>query len=339
MSTSKFLQQTGVKQPDFTDLSGTATSGQIPNLPASKITSGTIGLAQGGTNADLSGSGSATAVLAQDGSHVVSARSLVAADYVTMVGDSGSGGTKGAAPAPASGDAAAGKYLSAGGTYTSPVLTNALWLPRRQTLITTDTSSTTFQCYGDVITASFSGGGTGANAASATQESNLGGNAGNATVGSWSSRANYRYGKNLSLFCNTSFVRITNERFWVCLTDQTAATMGGSDNPAGNYVGFFFSTPGGFSTIYAASKDNSTQTATNTLITPVAVTGLNLAIVCNDSVPNATFYINGAVVATHTTHLPTSGTNLAWVVTTLTNVNNTNGGIEIGQALIQHDSY
>lgn len=37
-----------------------------------------------------------------------------------MVGDSGSGGTKGMVPAPASGDAAAGKYLKADGTYAVP---------------------------------------------------------------------------------------------------------------------------------------------------------------------------------------------------------------------------
>lgn len=46
-----------------------------------------------------------------------------------MVGDSGSGGTKGLVPAPASGDAAAGKYLKADGTWTAissvPALTSA----------------------------------------------------------------------------------------------------------------------------------------------------------------------------------------------------------------------
>ncbi len=38
----------------------------------------------------------------------------------TLVGDSGSGGTKGLAPAPASGDAAAGKFLKADGTWDMP---------------------------------------------------------------------------------------------------------------------------------------------------------------------------------------------------------------------------
>lgn len=42
------------------------------------------------------------------------------AELNAMVGDSGSGGTKGLAPAPGAGDAAAGKFLNAGGTYTVP---------------------------------------------------------------------------------------------------------------------------------------------------------------------------------------------------------------------------
>lgn len=45
---------------------------------------------------------------------------LVAARYVDMVGDSGSGGTKGAVPAPGTGDAAAGKFLDAAGAWTVP---------------------------------------------------------------------------------------------------------------------------------------------------------------------------------------------------------------------------
>lgn len=44
----------------------------------------------------------------------------VTAALDVMVGDSGSGGTKGLVPAPASGDAAAGKYLDADGTWTVP---------------------------------------------------------------------------------------------------------------------------------------------------------------------------------------------------------------------------
>lgn len=46
-------------------------------------------------------------------------RALVANDYVTMVGDSGAGGVKGAVPAPAAGDAAAAKFLKADGTWSA----------------------------------------------------------------------------------------------------------------------------------------------------------------------------------------------------------------------------
>ena len=44
----------------------------------------------------------------------------VTADLIAMVGDSGSGGTKGLVPAPAAGDAAAAKFLKADGTWAAP---------------------------------------------------------------------------------------------------------------------------------------------------------------------------------------------------------------------------
>jgi hypothetical protein len=117
-------------QPAFTDLSGVAVAGQIPSLDAAKITTGQIALARGGTNADLSATGGTSQVLMQTtvGGNVTVAQlaftdisgAAAAAQYVTMVGDSGSGGTKGAVPAPAAGDAAANKFLKANGTWAVP---------------------------------------------------------------------------------------------------------------------------------------------------------------------------------------------------------------------------
>lgn len=49
----------------------------------------------------------------------------VTADLSTVVGDSGSGGTKGLVPAPSSGDAAAGKFLKADGTWAVPTAATA----------------------------------------------------------------------------------------------------------------------------------------------------------------------------------------------------------------------
>jgi hypothetical protein len=62
----------------------TLVAANIPNLDASKITAGSLALARGGTNADLSASGGTTKILAQDASHVVSARDLVAADIPSL---------------------------------------------------------------------------------------------------------------------------------------------------------------------------------------------------------------------------------------------------------------
>ena len=53
-------------------------------IDAGSQVSGKLPLANGGTNVDLSASGSATAVLAQDGSHVISARVLIAADIPNL---------------------------------------------------------------------------------------------------------------------------------------------------------------------------------------------------------------------------------------------------------------
>lgn len=55
------------------------------------------------------------------------------ANLPVMIGDSGSGGTQGAVPAPASGDATAGKFLKADGTWATPsggggsVATDTIW--------------------------------------------------------------------------------------------------------------------------------------------------------------------------------------------------------------------
>lgn len=50
----------------FAQLSGAASVGQIPNLPASQITSGQLALAQGGTGADLSATGGASQFIRQN---------------------------------------------------------------------------------------------------------------------------------------------------------------------------------------------------------------------------------------------------------------------------------
>ncbi len=79
-TTRKFLRQTGTGSISAVPAWDTLVAGDIPSLDASKITTGQLALARGGTGVDLSASGGTTKILAQDGSHVVSARDLVAAD-------------------------------------------------------------------------------------------------------------------------------------------------------------------------------------------------------------------------------------------------------------------
>lgn len=63
----------------------------------------------------------------------------IATTVATLVGDSGSGGTKGLVPAPAAGDAAASKYLKADGTWTTVSSTGA---PTNATYVTTSSDAT-----------------------------------------------------------------------------------------------------------------------------------------------------------------------------------------------------
>lgn len=58
----------------------TLSAADIPNLAASKITTGQMALARGGTGADLSASGASTHFLAQAADHSVSARAIAKTD-------------------------------------------------------------------------------------------------------------------------------------------------------------------------------------------------------------------------------------------------------------------
>lgn len=57
---------------------------RIPDLDASKITSGILPLVRGGTGADLSATGGSNQFLAQDAAHNISARSITLTDLPTI---------------------------------------------------------------------------------------------------------------------------------------------------------------------------------------------------------------------------------------------------------------
>jgi hypothetical protein len=105
--------------------------------------------------------------------------------------------------------------------------------------------------------------------------------------------------------------------FWTGFTDRTLAVQVASANPAGNYAAFRY-VEGTDTVFQCVTKDGTTQTVTSSGITPSAgfwalTAGHVFQIVSNDGVPNVQFYIDGALVATNTSHLPTAGTATSWI--------------------------
>lgn len=104
---------TGLTTADSPTFAG-ATIGSLSGIV--KATTGTLSAAVAGTDY-VAG----TARAAANGVASLDSNTLVPATQLPdMVGDSGSGGTKGAVPAPGTGDTAAGKFLKANGAWTVP---------------------------------------------------------------------------------------------------------------------------------------------------------------------------------------------------------------------------
>lgn len=130
-TTGKLIQNSGAAVDDSgnitaNNLSGTNTGDQTITLTGDVTGSGTGSFGatianDAVTYAKMQNAASAGfigATGAGDYSHRTPTQVTAALD--NFVGDSGAGGTKGLVPAPAAGDAAAGKYLDADGTWTVP---------------------------------------------------------------------------------------------------------------------------------------------------------------------------------------------------------------------------
>lgn len=110
-----------------TDVSGTLLAAQFPALTGDvTATAGSVATTIA-NNAVTNAKAAQMAAHTHKGNNTASTANALdltstqlTADLNAMVGDSGSGGTKGLAPAPAAGDAAAGKFLKADGTYAVP---------------------------------------------------------------------------------------------------------------------------------------------------------------------------------------------------------------------------
>lgn len=202
-------------------------------------------------------------------------------------------------------------YNSARGTFrcyeNSRAWTDCIGSPKPNTHRVTNLmypgSGTTFSLLGDVSTA---GTAPTAIAATATEPASLnfatGAVAGN--VNHHSGNTNYSTTSDISYQTYISLPATTTVRVWAGVTNQTAATMSGSANPAGRYAAFRYDTGAGDANWKCVTKDNVTQNVVDSGIA-IATTGFRLEVILTTA--SATFKINGVEVCTTANNLPGAG--------------------------------
>lgn len=118
----------------------------------------------------------------------------------------------------------------------------------------------------------------------------------------WGGNTNYNFARTLRAHFYIKLQETANERYWFGLTDQTATTMAGADDPAGNYAAFRYSSA--LDTNWrCVTKDNTTQGTSDSAIA-VGTTAVLLSLIATPS--SVKFYINGTLNTTRTTNLPGS---------------------------------
>jgi hypothetical protein len=146
-------------------------------------------------------------------------------------------------------------------------------------------------------------------------------------------------GANISLFVDCYIGQTVTERVWIGMFDNTlsTATIFGSDTfHANQYVAFRYSTVAGDTAWQCVSCDGTTQNVVSSGVS-VNTQSHRFVIVCNDSVPNVQYYIDGVLVATITTNTPTTSQVKPYMVVGLTSTVTVQSNIYFTQALIQQD--
>ncbi len=203
---------------------------------------------------------------------------------------------------------------------------------RRWTYITYPGSGTSFNANGDIT-----GGNIATSVPATTSEPAVLDYATAGTTNSATSlegNPNYNSSANPTYQTYASIAGTTNTRMWLGFTDQSAATMAASANPAGNYAAFRYDTGAGDTAIKCVTKDGTTQNITNTFTAPTtAGHKYEIDIIQGTEV---IFKLDGAEVCTQFTNSPAANTMLRYVntMTTLTNAIN---DIRVGWVYIESD--
>ncbi len=124
----------------------------------------------------------------------------------------------------------------------------------------------------------------------------------------------WRTGRNIRFWSYSGIDVTTTVRFWAGFTDRTVATQLGSDDPASaNIAAFRYSSAAGDTNFMCVVKDGTTINATSS---GVAIDTSNHYLEVHEDVAagNYKFYIDNALVCTKSSNLPTTATNLRWLV-------------------------
>lgn len=116
-----------------------------------------------------------------------------------------------------------------------------------------------------------------------------------------SGNTNYSSTSAISYQSYISLPATTTVRHWAGITNQTAATMAASANPAGRYAAFRYDTGAGDANWKCVTQDNVTQNVIDSGVA-IATTGFRLEIIL--TTVTATFKINGAEVCSTANNLP-----------------------------------
>jgi hypothetical protein len=231
-----------------------------------------------------------------------------------MVGDTGAGGVKGLVPAPVAGDAAAGKFLKADGTWASP---SGGSVPQI------------------LVGSSFSGGET---LGSTTRWENMG------SAGSWNSGTNtggsyIRTGATSGSYKQACFSIGSNQFarnsyfttvFWresgysgstgeAYFGTGTVTCSASGHAFTEKHYGFKVVRSSSVDTLYATNANGTTETMTDITSGTTTTDIYNEYCAQKNGTTNVKFYVNGVLKATHTSNLPSSGDGRALQCSVTTN--------------------
>lgn len=126
----------------------------------------------------------------------------------------------------------------------------------------------------------------------------------NTYCGMHSGTAVYRTGFNINAMFEVYIARSTDIRCWIGISANSSLTV--SDTPTGAYAMFRFSSIAGDTHWKCITSDGTTQTIVDSGITP-DTGGHRFGIQFDDTNNKINFYIDGVLVGTSSTHLPTAG--------------------------------